>query len=897
MSNDVINTVVKTTCPYCGVGCGVDARVKDNDIIAVSGTEDHSANGGRLCVKGSALHETTSMAGRLLHPQINGEQVSWDQALNKVASGFSDIIKKHGPDSVAFYLSGQLLTEDYYVANKLMKGFIGSGNVDTNSRLCMAAAAAGYKRAFGEDAVPGSYTDLETCDLLVMVGSNAAWTHPVVYQRIAAAKEQRPEMRVVVVDPRKTATCDIADLHLAISPGSDGYLFTGLLHYLNAYDKLDQGFIDNHTNGFSEALAIAENTDLETLAEQLDVDPVLLERFYRWFGDTEKTVTLYSQGINQSSTGTDKGNAIINCHLATGRVGKPGMGPFSITGQPNAMGGREVGGLATQLAAHMDFIPEHIDRVGRFWNSTSMATGQGLKAIDLFDAVHAGEVKAVWIMATNPVVSLPNADKVRAALEKCELVVVSDCVAQTDTSVWADVLLPATGWGEKDGTVTNSERTLSRQRAVMTPPGDARHDWEIVSDVARRMGFVEAFDYTSVHEVFCEHAALTGFENNGERALDLSALSSLSRQQYDDLTPMQWPINNHHPQGKRHLFGDGRFSTADGRAYFAPIVPRMPPQAVTEDFPFILNTGRIRDQWHTMTRTGKAARLLNHIDAPALSIHRKDAKRLNLASGDLVAISSQYGAVRLQIDINDSVKPGQLFAPIHWNDQFASAARVGSLAAPVTDISGQPESKFIPVNIQPLAVKSWIQVASSDELDMDGFDYWLKTPLASGFRYQAASLADSNLDGAGWLKGLIAEGDNVVEFEDAEQAGYRILVRKQGRIKVMGFCSTDASTLPEGSWLSDAFGGTQGSPANDWQLLAGRSGAGADKGRLICSCFEVGEKEICSAIRQGATNARALGEVLKCGTNCGSCVPELKQLIEQCEREDAVPKDSQPFVA
>ncbi|MEM1154416.1 MAG: molybdopterin-dependent oxidoreductase, partial [Pseudomonadota bacterium] len=535
-------SICKTTCPYCGVGCGVIAERDSQEIISVRGDENHPANYGRLCVKGSTLAETMVPEGRLLQPKLGGEQIGWDSALDLISQKITHVRDEYGPDAIAFYLSGQLLTEDYYVANKLMKGFIGSANVDTNSRLCMASAVAGYKRAFGADYVPCSYEDLETCDLLVMVGSNAAWTHPVLYQRIAESKKQNPNKRIVVIDPRRTASCDIADLHLQIAPGSDGFLFNGLLHHLAETRHLNKSYIQANTVGFTDASLTAAEHDFGEVCRKTGLQPVQLNTFYELFSATEKTITFYSQGINQSATGTDKCNAIINCHLATGRIGKPGMGPFSITGQPNAMGGREVGGLANQLAAHMDFKPQHIDIVQRFWRAPSMAQSAGLKAVDLFEAAADGAIRFLWVMATNPAVSLPDTAMVRRALERCDFVVVSDCVAGTDTAKYADLLLPAAGWGEKEGTVTNSERCISRQRALVLCAGESRPDWKIVTDVAHRLGFGEAFDYSHPRDIFIEHARLSGFENAGSRDFDISALGDLTALEYDDLGPVYWPL-------------------------------------------------------------------------------------------------------------------------------------------------------------------------------------------------------------------------------------------------------------------------------------------------------------------------------------------------------------------
>jgi len=442
-----------TTCPYCGVGCGVVASLEKDGNVAIKGDETHPANFGKLCSKGSALGETLGLEDRLLYPQVKGKRVAWDAALEAVASGFSNAIEKYGPDSVAFYVSGQLLTEDYYIANKFMKGYIGSGNIDTNSRLCMASSVVGHKRAFGADIVPGCYEDLEQADLIVLTGSNLAWCHPVLYQRIMTAKAQRPEMKIIVIDPRETASCDVADMHLALKPGSDVALFQGLFNYLDRHGFSDSDFISAHTENYESALRAAIEYSVEYTSQLTELSPEQLEAFYSLFAQTPKTVTIYSQGVNQAVDGTDKVNTIINCHLLTGRIGKVGAGPFSVTGQPNAMGGREVGGLANQLASHMEIgNPEHRDLLQRFWGSPAMIDKAGLKAVDLFEAIHAGQIKAVWIMATNPVDSLPDADRVREALHKCDMVVVSDIYGHTDTVACADIVLPSTGWGEKDGT-------------------------------------------------------------------------------------------------------------------------------------------------------------------------------------------------------------------------------------------------------------------------------------------------------------------------------------------------------------------------------------------------------------------------------------------------------------
>src|SRR5262245_11431348 len=578
-------SAIRTTCPYCGVGCGICAIPDGSGGATIAGDGEHPANFGRLCSKGSALGETLGLTGRLMHPMLRQAgaltRTDWDTALDQVADGFRRIIERDGPDAVAFYLSGQLLTEDYYVANKLMKGFIGSATVDTNSRLCMASSVAGHKRAFGSDTVPGLYEDLDQADLIVLAGSNAAWCHPILFRRIQDSRTRGA--RLVVIDPRRTPTAEEADLHLAVAPGMDTALFLGLLVRLADRDSFDRAYVAAHTTGFEAALQRATEIapDVETVAETTGLDADNIRRFYDLFAATARTVTCYSQGVNQSAQGTDKVNAIINCHLATGRIGKPGMGPFSLTGQPNAMGGREVGGLANQLAAHMSFSPPEIDRVRRFWGAPRIATHEGLKAVQLFEAIERGEIKALWVMATNPAVSLPRAGAVRDALAKLELFVVSENVLANDTvNAGAHILLPAAAWGEKDGTVTNSERRISRQRGFLPLPGEAKPDWWIVAEVARRMGFGDAFAYANAADIFREHAALSAFENDGTRDFDLGALARINDAAFDALDPLQWPLRQAEQLRDRRFFMHGGFYTADRKARFiAPEIPR--PKAAT----------------------------------------------------------------------------------------------------------------------------------------------------------------------------------------------------------------------------------------------------------------------------------------------------------------------------
>lgn len=874
---------VSTTCAYCGVGCGVSMRPDETGFVA-AGDAAHPANGGRLCVKGSALGETVGLQGRLLQPEIERQAVSWPQAIAAVASGLQAIIDQFGPQAVAFYGSGQLLTEDYYVANKLMKGFIGSGNMDTNSRLCMASAVVGYKRAFGADAVPGNYQDIELADCVLLVGSNTAWAHPVVYQRLVAAKKRRPEMRIVVIDPRLTATCDIADLHLPLRPGSDAALFNGALNAMVACGRLDHEFVAQHTSGSAETLAAAAEWSLARTAEFCALSEASLEAFYRLLAHSEKWVTLYSMGVNQSSSGVDKCNAIINLHLATGTLGREGCGPFSITGQPNAMGGREVGGLANQLAAHMGFNPQDIDRVSRFWGSSRVAHRAGLSAVELFQAIEQGEVKAVWIMGTNPVVSLPDADRVRAGLARCSLVIVSDIMRDTDTTQVANICLPALGWGEKNGTVTNSERCVSRQRHFLPAPGEAKPDWWIISQVAQKMGFGDAFGYVHPAEIFREHAALSGFENHGSRAFDISGLAQLSNQQWDEMTPIQWPVNAQHPQGTARLFSDGHFYHADGRARLIAITPRLPVNQTSSRYPLVMNTGRVRDQWHTMTRTGKSSRLMQHISEPFCQFHPDDAPDIH--TGDLVRVSSSHGWLLLRA-VSDALQPrGSVFVPMHWNRQFSQQARVDALIAAQTDpLSGQPESKQMPVNIHRWSAafhaEIFIREASSvaaPNASPPEVAYWSRITQPEVTHY---ILADSSAptDWYHWLTARYSLENFRCQYADLGSEGFNLLAWAGGELVLAFYAKQTLPTLDRQA-IIHAFSQPPTTANDRLALLAGVAASGkAPTGTIICSCFGIGEAQISQAVSAGCRTVQALGDRLKCGTNCGSCIPELKRIV------------------
>ncbi len=862
-----------TTCPYCGVGCGVNAEPDGLGGLTVTGDATHPANNGKLCSKGSALGETTSLDDRLLAPQVRGRDAGWSDALDLVATKFRKTIETHGPDSVAFYVSGQLLTEDYYVANKLIKGFIGSANIDTNSRLCMASSVAGHKRAFGTDTVPGLYEDLDQAELVVLTGSNLAWCHPVLFQRLAAAKKSNPGLKVVNIDPRRTATSDIADLHLSVTPGGDVALFNSLLCHLADTNRIDDEYVGTHVTGFEAALEAARADD--PAASGLSHGE--LEAFHDLWAGTERVVTVYSQGVNQSSSGTDKVNAILNCHLASGRIGKLGMGPFSVTGQPNAMGGREVGGLANMLACHLDIEDaSHRAAVQAFWDAPAMPETAGLKAVDMFRAVEDGRIKALWIMCTNPAVSMPDADRVRDAIAGCDFVVVSDVTANTDTARLADVVLPATGWGEKDGTVTNSERCISRQRAVLPPAGAARPDWQIICDVAARMGWGASFDYSGPAAIFREHAALSGIAGGLGRDFDISGVAGVTDAEYDALRPFHWPMTADRQGGR--FFADGGFFTPDGKARMLPLTHRAPASVPDKDAPYLFNTGRVRDHWHTMTRTAKSPRLSQHIAEPFLEIHPTDAAALELAPASLAEVSNPLGRAVLRVLISDRMQPGQVFAPMHWTGETAPSGRVDALVAPVTDpISGQPESKASTVAIRPFAA-AWYGFAIAAGPVRPDTAYWAKAQTRGGWRVELAG--DTNPDDweatARDLFGL-SEEVPAVTLIDPSRGLARLAFLQNGRLVAALY----AGPRPVGvsrSFLSARLGAEA-----DGAILSGRPGADIpDPGATVCACFDVGLNTILSAIEIGGlTDVDQIGAALQAGSNCGSCKPELQALLDR----------------
>jgi len=882
---------IKTTCPYCGVGCGVIAEPKPDGSLTIKGDPDHPANFGRLCSKGAALGETLGLDDRLLFPEINGVRTDWDSALDRVAEKFSSAIHDYGPDSVAFYVSGQILTEDYYVANKLMKGFIGSANIDTNSRLCMASSVAGHRKAFGSDTVPGTYEDLELADLIVLVGSNLAWCHPVLYQRIEAAKKARPTIKVVLIDPRRTMTASIADLHLPIAPDGDVALFNGLLTYLSQHGVLDSDYMEANTKGFEAALDAASSLSADQLMEKTGLGKDALDRFFGLFSQTRKVVTVYSQGVNQSTSGTDKVSAILNCHLATGRIGRPGMGPFSVTGQPNAMGGREVGGLANMLACHMDLENStHRETVQSFWGSPVIAERQGLKAVDMFDAVAKGKIKAIWIMSTNPVDSLPDADQVAAALKACPFVVVSDILEETDTTAYAHVKLPATGWGEKHGTVTNSERRISRQRMFISAPGEARPDWWHMAEVGKRMGFADAFDYRSPAQIFDEFARLSAADNNGERDFDIGGLAGLSQDAYQDLCPTQWPVVDKTCAKETRFFSEGDFYTPDRKARFIPVVSNSINLA-SPNYPFVLNTGRVRDHWHTMTRTGTSPSLSSHLAEPFCEINPKDAGEIHVDPAGLIQLHNHLGSITVRALITDRVAPGSVFVPMHWTDQFTSNGRVDRIIpARLDPFSGQPASKNVAVALRPLKAAAYaFMVSRSKPHILKGQSlYWATARCEGGWRTELAFATRRDAMVFGEQSALRTQGHEALNYNDATNSGHRVAVFAGPQLEIAYYMAVQPVLLSR-EWLVKQLSTEFHTCADRQKVLAGRADAGVpDKGPIVCSCMGVGRNEVAQAIHSGNMTVEGIGKSTLAGTNCGSCRAEINGMIHDIIQETRI---------
>ncbi len=891
----------KSTCCYCGVGCGVIIQSKGNRIVGVRGDPEHPANFGRLCTKGSTLHLTARedrLSARALHPELRTSRqdkrsrVTWDEALEHAAQRFADIIRQHGPESVAFYISGQLLTEDYYVFNKLAKGLVGTNNVDTNSRLCMSSAVSGYKATLGADAPPACYEDIDHAGCLFIVGSNTAFAHPILFRRIEEARTRNPALKLVVADPRRTDTAQGADLFLPIQPGTDVALFNGMLHVLLWEGLVDINYINSHTQGFDKLRETVRGYTPKMVADICGIPEADIITAAKWFG-AGPTLSLYCQGLNQSSSGTDKNAALINLHLATGQVGKPGMGPFSLTGQPNAMGGREVGGMANLLSAHRNLAdPQHRAEVAQLWGVDSVPDQPGKTAVELFDAMESGEIKAVWIACTNPAHSMPDAGRVRAALERAEFVVLQDAYRNTDTAPYADVLLPASTWGEKEGTVTNSERRITHVNAAVAAPGEARADWEIAVEFARCLGRKLAngrdaaalFPYEKPEDVFNEHRATT-------RGRDLD-ITGLSYAVLDSQGPQQWPFAAGAGQGKARLYSDGVFQHEDGRARFADV--RYIPVAEKTDarYPLHFNTGRLRDQWHGMSRTGTVAQLYNHAEEPLLSMNAADMARRNLADGDIVKATSRRGSLVVRVRQSPDILPTQTFLPMHWGSRFMNGLGSNALTSGVFDpVSRQPELKHAAIKVEKLHLP-WRLVVMRRGGDALAQLQALR-PLLGAFDYASCGLYGRD-EGMLVLRaacaeavapGLIERLDQLLGLtEDAPCLSY--VDHKRGiskRVVVEGGRVTGVRLLGEtlaAEWLKDIM--LQDAFPNEvrqWVLApvsappTGKRG----RGRIVCNCLDVSENEINAELAQ-LPDLAAVQCRLKCGTECGSCLPELKRL-------------------
>jgi len=909
----------KTTCCYCGVGCGVIVQSDGEKITGVRGDPDHPANFGRLCTKGSTLHLTANpvlqQQTRLLHPEMRAtreaprERASWDATMEFIAKKFAGTIRDHGPDSVAFYISGQLLTEDYYVFNKLAKGLIGTNNVDTNSRLCMSSAVAGYKQTLGADAPPACYEDFDHAEVVFIVGSNTAYAHPIIYRRIEDARKKNPALKMIVADPRRTDTARDADLHLPILPGTDVALFNGLLHICLWEGWIDDDYIDAHTEGFSELKRTVRDYTPKFVADTCGIREEDLLQAARWFGQSKSALSLYCQGLNQSASGTAKNAALINLHLATHQIGKPGAGPFSLTGQPNAMGGREVGGLANLLSAHRDMAnPAHRAEVARLWGVDDVPSRPGKTAVEMFEAIRSGDIKVLWIACTNPAQSLPDQKLVREALKKAELVIVQEAYKTTATVDYADVLLPATTWGEKEGTVTNSERRITRFKPVLPKPEETRHDWEVVNDFARRleslMGRNETiFPYAGVEDIWNEHR-----ESTRGRDLDITGLSF---QILEEQGPQQWPFPEGATQGKKRLYEDGVFPTANGRAKFVNTVYKPVAEPVDARFPFRLTTGRLRDQWHGMSRTGTVAQLFAHASEPAVMLAKIDMDRRLMKDGDLVHVTSRRGSQILPAIASDDIRSGQAFIGMHWGEEYVSGRGhegdgtygVNALTLPaLCPSSKQPELKHAAVKIlkaelpSRLLVFGWVEPSRALVLQS------ALRPTMRRFAYASCTLFGRDKTGVLFRSAddypasaeLVSEietqfgmdGTDVLRYDDPRRGNARHILVRDGKLRAV---SLSGDTSAE-HWLKDYLESEQPVAALGRLLLMPSTKAPQGfkaRGRIVCNCFNVAETEICETmatqdwINSGTPDAvlANLQGQLKCGTNCGSCVPELKKMI------------------
>ncbi len=904
-----MKTEVKSTCCYCGVGCGLLIESESGVVTGLRGDPEHPANRGRLCTKGATLNQTANPTYRLQFPErrtvrgLSGQRQSWGAALDEAAQRFANTIRQYGPDSVAFYISGQLMTEDYYVFNKLAKGLIGTNNVDTNSRLCMSSAVAGYKQTLGADAPPCSYADILQAKVMFITGANPAVAHPIIFRYIEDAKASNPNLKIIVADPRRSESAEIADLHLPIKPGTDIALFNGMLHVLISEGFVDQAYVAAHTTGFDALADIVKEYSPDKVSMLCGVPAEDIIQAARWFGASDASLSLYCQGLNQSAHGTHNNAGVIHLHLATGQIGKPGAGPFSLTGQPNAMGGREVGGLSNLLSAHRDMAnPEHRAEIARFWGVPFVPATPGKSAVDLFKALKTGEIKAVWIACTNPAQSLPNQAAVREALQAAEYVVLQETYGNTDTADYADLLLPASGWGEKYGTVTNSERCISRVMPAVQAPGEARHDWEIVVDFARRLGkelghasAEKLFPYANAEEIFNEHR-----ETTRGRDLDITGLSYALLEAQG---PQQWPYPEGASAGKVRLYEDGRFPTPDGKARFVAIQHQALADATTPELPISLLSGRMRDHWHGMSRTGTVPRLFNLEDEPLLAMHPCDMRHRELESGDLVKVTNGRGEMVTRIIERPGLVKGRAWMPMHWGSQFMNTPGANALACDATDpYSKQPELKHAAVQITkanltyPLAVlrrcadqSEALELMQRARASLKAFPYATvglygrKTPLVVFRAASESAIAESEIAEIDRLFGLDTT-DGAIVYVDATRKVSKKAIAQEGRLLGVRLAG---ETLAQ-AWLKQAMAEDE----LDASLIRFALAPSAKPPvtmiarNIICKCADISDVQIGHELESGADLPK-LQDKLKCGTFCGSCVPDIKRMVAEHEKKIA----------
>ena len=918
----------KSSCCYCGVGCGVIIEHNDIEITGVRGDPDHPANFGKLCSKGSSLHLSTKrllqQQVRALQPQMRQHRTEtlsdsdWESCTEFVSERLAQCIREYGPDSVGFYVSGQLLTEDYYVFNKLAKGLIGTNNIDSNSRLCMSSAVAAYKQSLGADAPPCCYEDIDHAEVILIAGSNTAYAHPILYRRIEEARQKNPQLKIIVVDPRRTDTAQEADLHLAIQPGSDVALFNGMLYLCLWEGWLDHEFIAAHTDGFAELKNLVRDFTPSMVAKTCGIREQDLLEATRLFATSKASLSLYCQGLNQSIAGTAKNSALINLHLATAHIGRAGAGPFSLTGQPNAMGGRETGGMANLLPAHRDLgNPQHRAEVAALWKVDDIPSTAGKTAVEMFDAVRQGEIKILWIVCTNPAQSMPDQHLIREALTRAELVIVQEAYRGTATMAYADVVFPAASWGEKSGTVTNSERRITRVKAALPPYAQAKPDWEIATSVALKLAqklerSTPYFSYADSEEIWNEHRQTTA-----GRDLDITGLSYAI---LEEQGAQQWPYPKDAASGTRRLYTDATFATVNGKAKFIATPYLAPSEKISARYPFLLNTGRLRDQWHGMSRTGTIAQLYAHAPEPAIQLSVSDMQTRFITDGDLVEISNARGKIILPAVRSDSLQAGQVFIPMHWGQEFTGGHHVNqdqsvtahlgvnALTTSAFDaISKQPELKLAHVRINKLHL-AWrfLGVAWINESEL------LQVQQNLRQFYTDFSFASCTLFGRGEQAGIVFRGAHTesiaahrlqelilslqidthdsLRYEDKARSASRLIRLQQNEAKrtMRGYALT--GDISAESWLNPLLQ-QQTHVTRSAELLqryAPTAQTTSVPSNIVCSCLNVSRQQIESELSDTAQlqaqlpmmeKFKLLQNKLRCGTNCGSCVPEVKQLI------------------